>query len=200
MSESFREKVFPTLSLVIVCLVTTLLLTITYGATKDTIEARVEAEEVSARLAVMDEADDFIYLEGEEAMDSSGSTHGLYAAYKEDMLIGYVFDLAVDGYAGPISMVIGVSTNDHTITGLRIIEHTETPGLGGEATDAVFYEQFDGLGGDGVQISAVKTDANDTDEIEVLSAATVTTNSVVRGANIALSTTELLLDKGVGNE
>ncbi|MDR0233743.1 MAG: electron transport complex subunit RsxG [Zoogloeaceae bacterium] len=37
--------------------------------------------------------------------------------------------IAPDGYAGKIRLILGI-THDGTITGVRVIEHRETPGLG----------------------------------------------------------------------
>ena len=55
---------------------------------------------------------------------------------------GYVIETVTYGYAGEITMVIGVSS-DGKVTGLVALEAHETPGLGNEIlTDHVFLSQF----------------------------------------------------------
>ena len=55
---------------------------------------------------------------------------------------GYVIETVTYGYAGEITMVIGVS-NDGKVTGLVVLDAHETPGLGNNVlTDHVFLSQF----------------------------------------------------------
>ena len=55
---------------------------------------------------------------------------------------GYVIETVTYGYAGEITMLIGVS-NAGSVTGLVVREAHETPGLGNEIlTDHVFLSQF----------------------------------------------------------
>ena len=55
---------------------------------------------------------------------------------------GYVIQTVTYGYAGNITMLIGVS-NDGYVTGLQVRDMQETFGLGGEAlTDWEFLAQF----------------------------------------------------------
>ncbi|MCK9265768.1 FMN-binding protein [bacterium] len=60
---------------------------------------------------------------------------------KDGDLLGRIFDLKATGYGGQILIKAGVD-KDLKITGIRILEHTETPGLGSKITDAGFLEQF----------------------------------------------------------
>jgi len=52
---------------------------------------------------------------------------------------------AKNGYAGPIRLLIGIAM-DGTVTGVRVLEHRETPGLGDriETTKSDWVLQFDG--------------------------------------------------------
>ena len=55
---------------------------------------------------------------------------------------GYVIETVTYGYAGEITMIIGVSS-EGKVTGLVVREAHETPGLGNEIlTDHVFLSQF----------------------------------------------------------
>jgi len=63
----------------------------------------------------------------------------------EDPVAALFVVSARDGYAGSIRFVVGISL-DGTITGVRILEHRETPGLGDriETTKSDWVLQFDG--------------------------------------------------------
>ena len=54
---------------------------------------------------------------------------------------GYIFLTRVQGYSGPITLMFGTDS-DGAVTGLRILSHTETPGLGAKITTAKFRDQF----------------------------------------------------------
>ena len=49
------------------------------------------------------------------------------------------------GLWGPINITLAVDGNVETIVGLDIIDHNETPGLGGRIDERWFQEQFRGL-------------------------------------------------------
>ena len=52
---------------------------------------------------------------------------------------------AMDGFSGPIRLLIGIDSTG-TITGVRVLEHRETPGLGDliEADKSDWIKQFEG--------------------------------------------------------
>ena len=55
---------------------------------------------------------------------------------------GYVIEVATNGYAGEITMLVGVD-KDGKVTGLQVRDMEETFGLGGEAlTDHEFLRQY----------------------------------------------------------
>ncbi len=57
--------------------------------------------------------------------------------------VGVVLKGVTVGYGGAIVMLIGIS-NDNRITGIEIIEHKETPGLGSKIADVSFTGMFIG--------------------------------------------------------
>ena len=60
---------------------------------------------------------------------------------------GQVTALALDGsgkgFDGEIGVMVGIAP-DGTLTGIAIMKHTETPGIGSRITDPKFTEQFKG--------------------------------------------------------
>jgi electron transport complex protein RnfG len=70
----------------------------------------------------------------------------IYRVFNESEPVAALFAVtALDGYAGPIRILVGIEING-TISGVRIVEHRETPGLGDRIhqsrSDWVY--QFDG--------------------------------------------------------
>lgn len=54
----------------------------------------------------------------------------VYRAYREGVPAAAIFDVhAPDGYTGPIRLLVGVNARG-TVTGVRVVSHRETPGLG----------------------------------------------------------------------
>ena len=69
----------------------------------------------------------------------SDDAQAVYTAYRNQMPLGAVLSVvAPDGYNGDIHLLLGVSF-DGQITGVRVSEHQETPGLG----DRIDYSRSD---------------------------------------------------------
>jgi electron transport complex protein RnfG len=93
---------------------------------------------------------------------------------------------ARDGYSGPIRLLVGVDI-DGVITGLRILEHRETPGLGDkiEETRSQWVYQFDGraLGNPVIERWAIKSDGGEFDQ---LTGASITPRAVIKAVRETL--------------
>jgi len=74
---------------------------------------------------------DYIYDEDKE----------LYFIYSSNNLIGYAFLAKGKGYGGSVDILVGLK-NENIIEGVRIIKHSETPGLGARITEEGFLGQF----------------------------------------------------------
>lgn len=54
----------------------------------------------------------------------------IYVAKQDQQLIGYVIPaIAPDGYTGAIELIVGINV-DGSVSGVRVLAHRETPGLG----------------------------------------------------------------------
>ena len=90
---------------------------------------------------------------------------------------GYVIETKVQGYAGEITMMVGVN-NDGRVTGVVIRDMEETLGLGRNAlTDHEFLAQFLNTSGE----AEVGTN------VDAVTGATVTSRAVVRSVNSAVA-------------
>ncbi|MDH4101316.1 MAG: RnfABCDGE type electron transport complex subunit G [Nitrospirota bacterium] len=93
-----------------------------------------------------------------------------YLAKQGDQLTGTAFrSLNREGYAGDIWVLVGVDATG-TISGIKIVDHKETPGLGDKYTKQSWYDLFKGKNLDNARI-AVKKDGGD---IDYVTGATIT--------------------------
>ena len=96
---------------------------------------------------------------------------------------GYAVEVAVAGFGGTVTMMVGVSA-EGIVTGVSVISHTETPGLGAvaaaqTAAGEAFRQQFAGMSG---QLAVTK----DGGAVDAITGATITSRAVTQGVNAAL--------------
>lgn len=104
----------------------------------------------------------------------TGDDANIVSVYKGEN--GYVIGTKTTGYAGSISMLIGVHSDGY-VTGLQVRSMEETFGLGAEAlTDWEFLAQFLRTEGD----AAVGTN------VDAITGATVTSKAIARSVNSAV--------------
>ena len=126
----------------------------------------------------------------------SGEDANIRSVHKAEN--GFVIETVTYGYAGDITMLIGVS-NEGKVTGLVVRELHETYGLGAEAlTDVDFLKQFlNGSGEFAIATSGadafsgataeVTESTGDTTDVDALTGATVTSKAIVRAINSAIA-------------
>ena len=94
--------------------------------------------------------------------------------------------VAPDGYAGPIQLLVGIDAGGR-VTGVRVVEHRETPGLGDliEADRSAWIDRFRGSGIGAPPLSRwrVRRDGGDFDQF---AGATITPRAVVQAVRRAL--------------
>ncbi len=105
----------------------------------------------------------------------------IYRARKNGIPVAGIIEVvAPDGYNGSIHLLVGIDM-DGTLTGVRVIAHRETPGLGDdiEADRSVWILQFNGLSlnNPGSEKWAVKRDGGVFDQF---TGATITPRAVVK--------------------
>jgi len=80
-------------------------------------------------------------------------------------------------------MVVGVS-KEGKLANIKILSHTETPGLGAKAAEPAFSGQFRDKKTD--ELTVTKTSPGKDSEIQAISGATITSRAVTSGVNTAL--------------
>ena len=180
MSEAKRKNASMgrlVLVLFAVTAIVALLLGLVDSITRDKIAANTAEKTAQAMRAVL-EAESY---EPVAFTDETGLVTAVYAAAGG----GWVIEAAPSGFGGAINMVVGVK--DGAVTGVSIVKMSETSGLGANAKNTGFREQYVGKSG----TLAVNKDGG---EINALTGATVTSRAVTRGVNAALAAAAALDD------
>ena len=105
----------------------------------------------------------------------------IYRVFSEDQPVAVLFAVtARDGFSGAIRVLVGVGF-DGTVTGVRILQHRETPGLGDkiESARSDWVFQFDdrSMGDPLVAGWAIKGDGGEFDQ---LTGASITPRAVIK--------------------
>jgi len=173
--KKMKEYLVPTITLFVICLAATALLGITNAVTAPKIDELAKQKEIDTRKEVFSQAVDF----GEKVSDE----FNMVPAFDENKnVIGYVVVTSAKGYGGAVEVMTGV-TVDGKVTGISILSHSETPGLGAKSTNDDFRSQFEGLIG-GITVS--KDQAGD-NSIDAITGATITSRAVVNAVNEAIT-------------
>ena len=140
--------------------------------TKDAIAANQEKKTQDALAVVLPDAGNL------QKVELTGDTGIVSEVYSDGE--SYAVKVLPGGFDGEITMMVGISQGK--VTGISVISHTETPGLGAvaaaqNAKGEAFRGQFVGQEG----TLAVG------DQIDAMSGATITSNAVVTGVNAALN-------------
>lgn len=139
-----KEGLWPVLVLTVITIITALLLSLTYGATKDKIAANDLGDAEIVMKELMPEADSFKKAEDSEV---DGVT-GIYEALKGSDQLGYIVLSEASGYAGPVP-IITAFLPDKTLAGMSVSQSNgETPGFGKNAEAPEYQAQFKGLPAD----------------------------------------------------
>ena len=112
--------------------------------------------------------------------------------------IGWAVDAQGIGFADKIHLVFGLSADGAQVTGLKVIENVETPGLGNkiaaEGEDA-FPTQYKGLKATTPVVLTKKKRNIDNNEIQAITGATISSNAVTKIVNDALALVQSKLPK-----
>lgn len=172
---SIKEVLKPTAILFVICVAVSAALAGTNLLTADRIALAAVQKAEESRQVVLPDAGSFEEREGHYAgLDSAGQP------------VGYVFETEAKGYGGTIKVMTGIST-EGSITGVIVLSHSETPGLGANAEKAEFRDQYQqpvaNLAG-GIQV--VKFQAPAEGEIQAMTGATITSTAVTNAVNLAV--------------
>ena len=191
MSEAKKQSSMASLVIVlaVICLVSAAILGLVNKVTVGPIQANTEKTVQESLRTVMPIDGDYEdvtdqYSGDPVTVDVTGVSVPVKAVYKAAEE-GYVVEtMSPNGFGGALDMMAGVD-NDGNVTGIAIISHAETSGLGSKSTDPEWQAQFKGVNGtigvtkDGYQINAI-------------TGSTITSRAVCDGVNAAIAVVETL--------
>ena len=161
-----------TVTLLLICAVVAAVLAGVNSITKDAIAANQEKKTQDAIAVVLPG------VTGLEKQTLTGDAGIVSEVYTDGE--SFAVKVLPAGFDGEITMMVGIQNGE--VTGISVISHTETPGLGAvaaaqNAKGEAFRGQFVGQSG----TLAIG------DQIDAMSGATITSTAVVTGVNAALS-------------
>ena len=162
-------------------MVTGLILLIVNALTRQTISSNEQQRFNAALTEVLpDNAfDNNLRVSSVTLVDQQHKTRTVYRGLHENLpAVAVIRTHTADGYSGRIDMLIGV-TYDSTVTGVRVLQHSETPGLGDDIDirKSDWILSFDGTRLDSGLRWQVKRDGGDFDQF---TGATITPRAIVR--------------------
>lgn len=179
MKMNAKDIIYPTFILVAICLVITAALVGTNGMTEAKIAELNAKTEEEAKQEVLPEADGF-------TTETISTDNGEVEYYVATNGAGYVFATSNKGYGGQVGVMTGISSEGE-ITGVKVVSHNETPGLGAKAADASFSDQYKMPIPEGGSVEVTKTGKSADNQIEAISGATITSNAVTTSVNNAIA-------------
>ncbi len=173
--KSLKEYLVPTITLFVICLVATVLLGLTNSVTEPIIAKLAEETELKSRQIVFADAVSF----GEQTEVNGAKV--VAALDENNEIIGHVVVNTAKGYGGDISVMTGVDA-EGKVTGVNILSHAETAGLGAKAAEQSFRDRFVGL----VYGIAVSKDRAGENTIDAITGATITSRAMTEAVNAAI--------------
>lgn len=121
-----------------------------------------------------------------------------YEAIKGDgRIAGWCLPISSKGYGGSIQILAGVDTSGK-VTGVKVLEHKETPGLGSKIveksakeSEAPFLKQFKQKKVSEIVLVKGKTTAN----IEAITGATISSKAITQGVRLGVESFLTYKDK-----
>ncbi len=188
-----KASLHSALNLLFFAVLGTIVLSSTYLLTRDTIAASVEQEKrkLIAQIVPQDSYDNNIVqnaldLPADELLGTDENSTGYRATLKGEPSVVVLQPIAPDGYSGKIFLIVAIRSNGE-VSGVRVVSHHETPGLGDyiEVAKNPWIKQFDG------QSLANHTDNDwqvkkDGGKFDSMAGATITPRAVVKAVHKAV--------------
>ena len=172
--DQFKEGMIgPAAILFSICFVMALLLALTNSITAPAIEAQIKDAVSEADFPGMPSRPAF------EEIDVEALPEGVVEAFVASDRSYFVFKTATKGFGGDVAFFIGMDAQGNCV-GIKMGEHTETPGLGSKIGDGKYLEQYYG-----------ETDPQTVDSV---TGATITSNAL--RASLALCAEAIARFKG----
>ena len=114
-------------------------------------------------------------------------TDAVYGGYDDaGRLLGFAIPAEGGGFQDTIKLLYGVDLQQRRLTGMRVLESLETPGLGDKIIkDEAFVSSFEGLAFEPEIIPVEPGTAGQAHEVDTITGATISSKALVRIINEA---------------
>ncbi len=186
MAKRLESTLFNMLaSLVLISITMSAALALVYLKTKEPIETAAMKKELEAMSQVLPPFDSDPQA---NMFEENGVV--VYPVNQQDELVGYAIKTYTEnGFGGRIELMAGFLP-DGTISGVSVLQHKETPGLGTKMTDPGFKEQFTGKNPGDFTLKVKK----DGGMVDAITAATISSraycDALQRAYNVLMQNTD----------
>jgi len=166
-------------TLLIITAIAGIILGFANSLTKDAIleNSKINKDDLKAILAQAESIRDIEFTETETVKE-------VYEAVNGSEVVGHVLKVTTKGFHGPVDFVIAISADDK-VSGIKVLSHSETPGLGAKIEEEKFITRFSGKD-IAEDLVVVKVTPNNENEVEAISGATTSSKASVRAVNDAI--------------
>jgi len=105
-------------------------------------------------------------------------------AKENDEIKGVLYTVEGKGYGGTISILVGFDIESNTVSGIKILDQSETAGLGDNCKYDWFTNRYAGKDAT-TDLTVVKIETSSPNEVQAITAATRTSNGVTTAVNAA---------------
>lgn len=177
-----KENIKLGLILALITAIAGLLLGFAYENTKDVIaqNGKLSKEQISIIMPGADKVREIpvSIIEGSNVKE-------VYEAYRGGEHAGYLIKVTTKGFHGDIGLLVGI-TSDDKLSGVKVLSHSETPGVGSKIEKESFTDKFKDKSIK-TALKLVKLPSSSDSEIAAVSGATVSSTAVNSGVNEAIS-------------
>lgn len=103
-------------------------------------------------------------------------------AYKNGTPAGIIYLVESKGYGGIISILVGFDISTNKISAIKVLSQNETPGLGAKAKTPAFQNRYKDKSA-AAPLEVVKTPPAKEQQIQAITASTITSKAVTKGVN-----------------
>ncbi|MBO4373697.1 MAG: FMN-binding protein [Lachnospiraceae bacterium] len=176
---TYKEYIYPVIILTVICAATTALLAVTNFFSKPVIERNLAESARQTRLELLPEADDFSDMTGSAGNLASNDKARVVEVFEAANKKGYVYTIRSKSFGGELTMMVGVDS-EGSVTGVKVTEHSDTPGVGTKNFDPDYLAKYKGR--DALESQIVKKEPG----FDYITGASVTGTAIHEGVYAAL--------------
>ena len=140
-----NEMVRMVVVLSLICGVCALALSGLRSATADQIERQILTYLEGPTVRTVLEGAENDLIEDRQKVEIDGKEMTLFVAKRDGEIWGVAYETVGSGFGGDITVMVGYDLTDDELTGVQIVSHKETPGIGSKITMDQYTRSFIGM-------------------------------------------------------